>query len=147
MFLQGMWGKTKCKKYSETKSQINKQKYTTVRDLYFYKVCEAKQNYFKVLFAKNRNNIKNTWASINLLLNKHSEKVSRISLYCDNQDKRALPEVFVDVANHFKEYFSKVASNLVKKLPNTNIRPTSHAKGTYPDSIASCTFITSFKTT
>ena len=40
------------KKYSQTKSQINKQKYTTARNLYFHKVCEAKRKYIKVLFVK-----------------------------------------------------------------------------------------------
>ena len=70
----------------------------------------------KVLFAKNRSSIKNTWASINLLSGKHSKKLSYISIHCDNQDKSALLEDSVDVANHFNKYFSSVASNLVKKI-------------------------------
>ena len=58
------------KKYIKNKLPATHQNYNVARNTYFRKVAIEKQNYFKNLFMKHKNDIKKTWHSINLLLGK-----------------------------------------------------------------------------
>ena len=88
---------------------------------YFRKVSIEKQNYFKNLFTKHKNDIKKTWHSIKLLLGKDKKQLGCKIISAEGKD---LTEP-VEIANHFNNYFSTVAENLVKKIPSTNINPSS----------------------
>ena len=89
------------------------------RNTYFRKVAIEKQNYFKNLFTKHKNDIKQTWHSINLLLGKEKKQSGCKIISAEGRD---LTEP-IEIANHFNNYFSTVAENLVKKIPSTNTNP------------------------
>ena len=109
------------KKYIKNKLPANHQKYNVARNTYFRKAAIEKQNYFKNLFTKNKNDIKKTWHSINLLLGKEKKQLGCKDISAEGKD---LTEP-VKIANHFNNYFSIVAENLVKKIPSTNTNPSS----------------------
>ena len=99
----------------------NHQKYNVARNTYFRIVAIEKQNYFKNLFTKHKNDIKKTWHSIHLLLGKEKKQSGCKIISAEGKD---LTEP-VEIANHFNNYFSTVAENLVKKIPSTNTNPSS----------------------
>ena len=109
------------KKYIKNKLPANHQNYNVARNTYFRKVAIEKQNYFKNLFTKHKNDIKKTWHSINLLLGKEQKQSGCKIISAEGKD---LTEPF-EIANHFNNYFSTVAENLVKKIPSTNTNPSS----------------------
>ena len=82
------------------------------RNTYFRKVAIEKQNYFKNLFTKHKNDIKKTWHSINLLLGKEKKQSGCKIISAEGRD---LTEP-IEIANHFNNYFSTVAENLVKRF-------------------------------
>ena len=99
------------KRYIKNKSPANRQKYNVAQNTYFHKIVSEKQNYFKNLFTIHKNDIKKTWHSINLL-----------PLITANGKDLTEP---VEIANHFNDYFSTVAENLIQKIPKTNANPLS----------------------
>ena len=109
------------KKYIKNKLPANHQNYNVARNTYFRKVAIEKQNYFKNLFTKHKNDIKKTWHSINLLLGKEQKQSSCKIISAEGKD---LTEP-VEIANNFNNYFSTVAENLVKKIPRSNTNPSS----------------------
>ena len=109
------------KKYIKNKLPANPQKYNVARNTYFPKVAIEKQNYFKNLFTKHKNDIKKTWHSINLLLSKEKKQSGCKIISAEGKD---LTEP-VEIANHFNNYFLTVAENLVKKISSTNTNPSS----------------------
>ena len=73
----------------------------------------SKKNYYHNYFAKNANNLKNTWKGINNLINLNKKiKVEPSSLMVDEQ----LITDSKDVANEYNNYFSTVASRLRNKI-------------------------------
>ena len=109
------------KKYIKNKLPAYHQKYSVARNTYFRKVAIEKQNYFKNLFTKHKNDIKKTWHSINLLLGKEKKQSGCKIISAEGRD---LTEP-IEIANHFNNYFSTVAENLVKKIPSTHTNPSS----------------------
>ena len=107
------------KKYIKNKLPANYQKYSVARNTYFCKVAIEKQNYLKNLFTKHKNDSKKTWHSINLLLGKEKKQSGCKIISAEGRD---LTEP-IEIANHFNNYFSTVAENLVKKIPSTNTNP------------------------
>ena len=100
------------KKYIKNKLPANHQNYNVARNTHFRKVAIEKQNYFKNLFTKHKNDIKKTWHSINLLLGKEQKQSGCKIISAEGKD---LTEP-VEIANHFNNYFSTVAEHLLKRF-------------------------------
>ena len=76
-----------------------------------------KKQYFANLFDHVKNNVKNTWKVINSVLGRKKGK-QLFKLRINGEDIKDE----VKIADEFNNYFSNVASNLVKKIPNDKIR-------------------------
>ena len=70
----------------------------------------AKQEYYEMLLAKYKNNIKMTWNIINSIVGKH-------------KNTKSIPECFphktkLELANDFCEYFQGIGPSLANKIPD-----------------------------
>ena len=98
------------KKYIKNKLPANHQKYNVARNTDFRKVAIEKQNYFKNLFTKQKNDIKKTWHSINLLLGKEKKQSGCKIISAEGKDLTEPSEI----ANHFNNYFRLQQKTLLK---------------------------------
>ena len=76
----------------------------------------SKEKYYKSLFEDNKKDSNKVWEGIRSVINVKNEKSSNnISLNIDN-------ETITDdltISNHFNNFFTSVAKNLVNKIPKT----------------------------
>ena len=104
-------------KFNHTKDQAKKSEldknYKELKNKILDSTRKNKKTYFQEFFAKNANDIKNTWKGIRNLINiKDRNKSQPKSLLVNNK-------IITDpkkVANTFNDYFSTIASNLQKKI-------------------------------
>ena len=96
-------------------SELNKQKYCKARNKYDRMIKMKKQNYIKSKLEENKYNLRETWRIINNLLGrKTQQQTNPMSI------NGTLVTDDVIVANHFNDYFSSVADNLVKTIPTSS---------------------------
>ena len=103
------------KKYCMIKSTSAKTNYNTARNKYFHALKKQKQEFYAILFKQQQNNMKQTWNTINTLLGKVRTKTCS-SFKINNK----ITNDSQTISNHFNDYFTNVASELVKKLPITS---------------------------
>ena len=110
------------KKFLKTKNTFWYQRYKLYRDILNRLIRKSKNNFQSAYFEKFKNNSKKIWKGINNLLNKSSNKSSEdINLNINGN----LVNDKTKVANHFNEFFTGIAKNLVDKL--------GYGKTTYSD--------------
>ena len=103
--------------YNHTKDQTKKsdldKKYKEAKNRIIENTRQNKKTYFQEFFAKNANDIKNTWKGIRNLINiKNKNKTQPKSLIVNNKTITDPKKV----SNTFNDYFSTIASNLQKKI-------------------------------
>ena len=103
------------KKYCMIITTSAKANYNTARNKYFYALKKQKHEFFTILFKQQQNNIKQTWNTINILLGNIQTKICS-SFEINNKTTNHAQTI----SNHFNDYFTNVASELVKKLPITS---------------------------
>ena len=101
------------KKYVNKKTLTAKVKYNKARNLYYHTIQQKKKLHYSSLFDKLKNNLKQTWKTLNKLLGRKESKITQCpSLIIDGKlctDSNLL-------ANYFNDYFSSIGEKLVNKL-------------------------------
>ena len=94
-----------------------KSLYNENRNMYFRKIKQAKIDYFQKHLIDVKNDVKGTWKVINSVLGREkSKQLFKLSVNGIEVKNKA------KIATEFNSYFSKVASNLVKKIPSCKWR-------------------------
>ena len=104
---------------TERNKIIKENQYKNYRNILNRTMKTAKQLYWKNNFESNKNNMKATWKSINMIIAKTNNK-NDFPDYFIHEEKTLTNDK--DVANGFNSYFSSVGSNL-----DSLIRPSSHS--------------------
>ena len=85
-------------------------------------VSDAKINYYKTLFDRNRNNLRMTWKTIK-------------SITCPSLTNKIIPKLIIDniefnnpadICEKFNTFFTSIASTLESSIPQTTIDPLSY---------------------
>ena len=93
----------------------NKNKYTKYRNKLTHVIRSSTKKYYSDKFNSCKNNIKNTWRTINEILGK-SKKTSPPSHFNDSTSKITDP---IQIASKFNQFFADVGPSLAAKI-NTN---------------------------
>ena len=89
-----------------------------------------KQNYIKLMLEQNRNNLRATWGIINQPIGKKKKNTTNSDIM-----NGALLTDERQIANEFDNYFSSIADNLVKKIPNSLTHFTNYLGNSFKNSI------------
>lgn len=91
----------------------------------------SKQKFYESRFTRSRNNIKLTWNVINGLLNRNKNRngIESIILREETITDKTI------IARAFNDYFSSIATDLDRQLPQCNIDPAFYVKKSSRDSI------------
>ena len=111
------------KKAVKHSSQRYHELYKNCRNRVNKLIEDTKATYFKNKLENIRNS-KEGWKTINLLLNKKSKSTQIHEI----KDGDNIVTGDKNLASAFNNYFSKIGSNLSKKLPSNNIDPLSYVK-------------------
>ena len=98
----------------ESRKQLH-ESFKNYRNLTITLTRISKEKYYKSFFEDNKKDSKKVWEGIRSIINVKNEKSSNISLNIDN-------ETITDdltISNHFNNFFTSVAKNLVNKIPKT----------------------------
>ena len=104
------------KKWLRKPNFANKNSYHQNRNIYEKTLKMTKQIHFKSLLELFKHNLKKTWTTINTLLGRRKSIKQQSPILIDNN----LCTDHDKIANGFNSYFSNVASNLVKTIPQIN---------------------------
>ena len=99
------------KKYVNKKTLTAKVKYNKARNLYYYTFQQKKKLHYSSLFDKQKNNLKQTWQTLNELLGRKKSKITQCPCLIIVGNSNLL-------ANYFNDYFSSISKKLVNK-PST----------------------------
>ena len=104
------------KKYLCKKSLVNKLKFHRAKNSYFHILQGKKKSYYASIFEQHKNNIKETWRTINRLIGKTKAPCCS-SLESDNNQ---LSTDQLAIANHLNNHFANIVNKLVDNLSNSN---------------------------
>ena len=90
-------------------------RYKTYLSLYRKVIKSAKQNYWKNRFYQAKNDIKQTWSSIRLVLNKSNDKYNFPSEFWYNGNKISNNQ---EISNEFNNHFVKIGPTLASEIPS-----------------------------
>ena len=103
------------KKYVNKKTLSAKVKYNKARNLYYHTIQQKKKLHYSSLFDKLKNNLKQTWKTLNKPLGRKKSKITQCpSLIIDGK----LCTDLNLLANCFDDYFSSIGEKLVNILAN-----------------------------
>ena len=103
------------KQAARSNSEIFMQAYRQMRNKVNKLNTESKREYFSNKIASHNGDLKNTWKTIDLVLNKQSKSTQIVSLNVDGKqvcDNKA-------IAESMNDFFCIIAKNLSDKLPQT----------------------------
>lgn len=103
------------KTFLKRPTEINKNKYVSYRNKLTHIIRSSTKKYYYEKFQSCKNNIKNTWRTINDILGKN-KKASPATYFNDNNTKITDPNV---IADQFNNFFADVGPALASKI-NTN---------------------------
>ena len=108
-------------------------KYKSYRNLITILCKQSKDQYYKSYFATNLHNSKSIWKGINSILgrSKNNKNSSVKSLLVDNS-VCSDPQI---IANTFNNFFSKVADNVRRKIPQPFYRYSDYLSNPNPNSL------------
>jgi hypothetical protein len=109
-------GKISCKK----PTLVNQTKFKNYRNIYNSLIKLAKKLYYEKLFAKYQNNLKKSWQLIHEVIKKSSSKSDSVQHILVNNISITDPLL---IANHFNEFFSNIALDIVKEIVPTDRPP------------------------
>ena len=98
----------------KSKSTILMESYKQVRNKVNNLNKKLKKEYFSKKIAHNKGNLKETWKTINLLLNKRSKTTNIESLKVDDQDVVDNAEI----AQSMNKFFCRVGEKLSDDIPH-----------------------------
>ena len=107
------------KKAIKTQSVHDWTAFKVARNLYNRKIKQTIQSYYQNQLHNNSGNIKNTWKTVNNILNK-SHKTSTIH---ELKSKSGENIESLDFPNAFNKHFIELGVELSSKIPETNITP------------------------
>ena len=88
------------KKYVNKKALIAKVKYNKARNLYYHTIQQKKKLHYSSLFDKLKNNLKQTWKTLDKLLGRKKSKITQCpSLIIDGElctDSNLLANLMLD---------------------------------------------------
>ena len=128
--------KTKHKYYGKylrsKKDKFWYNRYKSHKNRLDFIIKKSKQNYYKNYFENNLKNSKKIWSGINTIINKRKSKnVSDIYL----SEKGTIITDQKKVSNLFNNFYTSVATTLVKKLPKPNTKYQDYLKNRNTNSI------------
>ena len=103
------------KKFKKSRFHVDKDNYKEARNEVQQLICTKKKAYFESKLTENIGNPKKLWKRLKSLGLKFERSISNIN--CLENDKSANFDV-KDIAKGFSAYFSNLAENLVRQLPN-----------------------------
>ena len=86
------------------RSDTKYKKYIKHRNEYNYLKRSAKQTYYNEIFIKYRNDIRNTWKTINSIIGKQNDKSNTAQRFKINGNLVSEPK---QIANNFCDFFYK----------------------------------------
>ena len=105
-----------------SKGKINVNIYKNFRNRLTTKLREAKAQFYHAEFYKFKDDIKNTWGTINETIKKN-KAYNKIVI---SENNNIIEEQ--NISNKFCNYFTTIADKLVSEIPNTNVSPESYLK-------------------
>ena len=106
-------------KFLISRNYEDESKYKNYRNLYNKVLKSAKKMYFESKLESNKNEPKKLWATLNEILNRSSSKSSI--------DKVSVNGKLIDdaqnMANEFNSFFSEIAENILKDIPESTAKP------------------------
>ena len=84
-------------------------------------MTKAKFNYFRIIFERNKNNLKNTWKHIKTIALQRKSNKTINKLIINNEEINNPKEI----AEALNDFFSNIASSLETKIPTNNLNPIS----------------------
>ena len=105
------------KKYIDKKSTVAKAKYKEARNKYFHSIQEKKEAFFASIHEKQKQNIKKTWKTINILLGKtKNHSCTSLSIHGELSTDDA------KIADHFNKHFTAIGGNLKKNMSHAGAK-------------------------
>ena len=92
--------------------------YNSSKDNFTTTLCHARNNYFQKKFTECSNNSRDTWKTLNSLI--QYKNTSKDVILNHNGSTVSDPSAIAEV---FNNYFSNVSSNLDRNIPHSNISP------------------------
>jgi len=112
------------------KGEILFQRYNSYKNHISRIIRRSKSRYFYTKFNACKNDPKNTWRTINSLMNRSVNR-SDVREVCDGNTLLSQP---LDIANHFNLYFSSIASTLDNDIPHVDTSPLDYLGEIQPQS-------------
>ena len=98
----------------KTRTDGNYKKYTIYRNLYNKLKRTAKQNHYSQIFHKFKNDIKNTWKTINSIIDRTNDKTSLPQNFTINNNKTSNSK---EIADSFCNYFTNIGPKYANDIP------------------------------
>ena len=112
-----LYRKFKSCKVSHALYETHRSNYTQYNKFLSKIINQTKTNYYKSEFDKYSNDIKNSWKTINQILNRDKSSTNFPSHIVLNNKRIQEKD---EIANAFNEYFATAGENLAKKIPTTD---------------------------
>ena len=98
------------------RSDTKYKKYIKHRNEYNYLKRSAKQTYYNEIFIKYRNDIRNTWKTINSIIGKQNDKSNTAQRFKINGNLVSEPK---QISNNFCDFFTNVGHDYASKIPKS----------------------------
>ncbi len=96
------------------------------------KLKESKKNYYHQYFDENKNNMKMLWKGIKNIVNLKPKNLDTIQHITDINGSQITDPG--KIANEFNQFFTNIASGIIKKIPRTPKSPLSYLRNPNPES-------------
>lgn len=117
------------KKYLSCPTPLNLATYKSYKNKFAHLLRISKKKYYNNQFKKYSNNIKNTWKTINQLLQRKKAASKFPSTFVDGNSVLSDP---YKIVCHFNNFFSNIGSKLANEIQNTTVDPIDYIKESFP---------------
>ena len=93
-------------------NEVNKTKYVSYRNKLTHLIRISCKNHYSNTFNLHKNNIKNTWQTINSILGK-TKKTTDPTYFSDNSTKLTDPDI---IASRFNKFFAEIGPKLASQI-------------------------------
>ena len=130
----------KNKLYIKTKQHdtaYNKMEYIKYKIMLHKLMKLQEKTYYSNLINLYKNNLRKTWDTIKMMINKSKKKVTVSQFYVDG----SLTKDNKIIADRFNHYFAHVGSELAKKIPNASTTFSKFCKGNFAQCVSETCYI------
>jgi len=120
------------KKFLSKPTQTNESKYKIYRNKLNHTIRIAKKLYFHKKLTSDQGNTKETWRTLNELLNRKNNTHSFPSKFVVDQKELTDPS---DIANNFNDFFVNIGPKLAEKFDKSNDMYNNYLTGDYLNSM------------